>query len=75
MDLDALRPLPPLAGLDDGQLAQLAGGGELVTIVPGVDLFREGEPADDWWVLVDGAVKSMSPAAMATIMNPAPPWC
>ena len=23
---------------------------------PGVELFREGEPADFWWVLVDGAI-------------------
>ena len=26
-------------------------------IEPGVELFREGEPADFWWVLVDGAIE------------------
>ena len=27
-----------------------------MSVEPGVELFREGQPADFWWVLVDGAV-------------------
>jgi len=27
-----------------------------VRIEPGADLFLEGEPADFWWVLIDGAI-------------------
>jgi signal transduction histidine kinase len=56
MDLDDLRPLPIFDGLTDGQLAELVEGGTQVPVEPGVDLFREGEPADFWWLLVDGAI-------------------
>ena len=51
-----LRALSIFDGLTDGQLAELLAGGTEVAVVPGVDLFREGEPADFWWVLVDGAL-------------------
>jgi signal transduction histidine kinase len=51
-----LRPISLFDGLTDGQLAELAGGGAEVRIEPGFELFREGEPADFWWVLVDGAI-------------------
>ena len=30
--------------------------GAEVAIVPGVDLFREGEPAEFWWLLIAGAI-------------------
>ena len=40
------RPARPAAGRD----------GEEVPIEPGTDLFHEGEHADSWWVLVDGAL-------------------
>ena len=56
MRADELRPLPIFAGLSDGQLAELAGAGAEVRVEPGVDLFREGEHADFWWLLVDGAI-------------------
>ena len=51
-----LRPISLFDGLNDGQLAELAGGGAEVRIEPGIELFREGERADFWWVLVDGAI-------------------
>ena len=51
-----LRPLSLFDGLTDDQLAELVDGGTEVRIEPGVDLFREGEHADFWWVLVDGAI-------------------
>ena len=51
-----LRLLGLFDGLTDSQLAELADGGAEVRIEPGVELFREGERADFWWVLVDGAI-------------------
>jgi signal transduction histidine kinase len=56
MRLDDLRPLPIFDGLTDGQLAELVEGGTEVPVEPGVDLFREGERADFWWLLVEGAI-------------------
>ena len=51
-----LRSLSLFAGLDDEQLTALIEGGVEVGIEPGVELFREGEHADHWWVLLDGAI-------------------
>jgi signal transduction histidine kinase len=56
MRVDELRPLPIFEGLTDQQLAELVEGGSEVRIQPGVDLFREGEHADFWWLLVEGAI-------------------
>src|SRR5215213_10504519 len=56
MRVDELRPLSIFNGLTDAQLAELVEGGTEVRIEPGVDLFREGEHADSWWVLVEGAI-------------------
>ena len=51
-----LRAISLFDGLADGQLAELAAGGTEIRIKSGTDLFREGEPADSWWVLIDGAI-------------------
>jgi signal transduction histidine kinase len=51
-----LRSFSIFDGLTDDQLAELVAGGTEVRIEPGVELFREGEHADFWWVLVDGAI-------------------
>jgi signal transduction histidine kinase len=56
MRVDDLRPLSIFDGLTDEQLGELLEGGTEVRIEPGVELFREGEHADFWWVLVDGAI-------------------
>jgi signal transduction histidine kinase len=56
MRVDELRPLPIFDGLTDAQLAELVQGGTEVRVQPGVDLFREGEHADFWWLLVEGAI-------------------
>jgi signal transduction histidine kinase len=56
MRLDDLRSLSIFDGLTDEQLGQLLEGGTEVRIQPGVDLFRAGEHADFWWVVVDGAI-------------------
>jgi signal transduction histidine kinase len=51
-----LRGLAVFDGLTEARLAELAAGGTEIPIEPGVELFREGEPAEFWWVLVDGAI-------------------
>jgi signal transduction histidine kinase len=56
MRVDDLRVLSLFDGLTDEQLAELAQAGTEIRIEPGVDLFREGEPADFWWTLIDGAI-------------------
>ncbi|MPZ62321.1 MAG: ATP-binding protein [Propionibacteriales bacterium] len=59
MRVDDLRSLSLFDGLNDDQLAELIDVGTEVRIEPGVDLFHEGEHADFWWVLVDGAIDLM----------------
>jgi signal transduction histidine kinase len=56
MRADDLRPLPIFAGLSDDRLDALLAAGTEVDIEPGTAYFREGEHADHWWVLVDGAL-------------------
>src|SRR3954471_7719938 len=56
MHVDDLRSLALFEGLTDDQLAELVAGGTEVAIAPGGDLFREGEAAESWWLLVDGAI-------------------
>ena len=56
MRVDELRSLSLFEGLNDDQLAELIEGGAEVRVEPGVELFREGEHADFWWALLDGAI-------------------
>jgi signal transduction histidine kinase len=51
-----LRSLSIFDGLTDDQLTDLIKGGTEVPIEPGVDLFHEGDHADFWWVLIEGAI-------------------
>jgi CRP-like cAMP-binding protein len=54
---DELRSIDLFGGLTDQQLSELVAGSSEVGIRPGLELFREGEHADFWWVLLDGAVE------------------
>ncbi|MDP9220135.1 MAG: ATP-binding protein [Actinomycetota bacterium] len=56
MGVDDLRSLSLFEGLTDEQLAELTEAGTEVRIEPGVDVFREGEHADFWWVLLNGTI-------------------
>jgi hypothetical protein len=56
MRIDELRALALFEGLTDGQLAELVEGSAEVSIQHGIELFREGEHADFWWVLIDGVI-------------------
>ncbi|HET7328929.1 MAG TPA: ATP-binding protein [Nocardioidaceae bacterium] len=56
MRVDDLRSISLFDGLTDDQLAELLAVSTEAPIENGVDLFQQGQLADDWWVLVDGAL-------------------
>jgi signal transduction histidine kinase len=56
MRIDELHALALFGGLTDEQLTELVEGSAEVSVQPGVELFREGEHADSWWVLLDGVI-------------------
>src|SRR3954470_18090359 len=56
MDVGDLRGLPLFDGTSDALLQQLFALGTEVSFVPGQEVFREGRPADFWWVLLEGRV-------------------
>jgi signal transduction histidine kinase len=56
MRADELRSLTIFDGLTGDQLTELIEGSTEVRIEPGIELFHEGDHADFWWVLVDGAI-------------------
>jgi signal transduction histidine kinase len=57
IDPAVLRGLPLLAELTDEELGQLAAAGEEVAFGPGDEPFRGGQPADAWWLLLDGQLE------------------
>ena len=56
MGFEDLRAIALFDGLNDGQLRELMTGGEELRFNPREELFREAQPADDWWVLLEGAI-------------------
>jgi signal transduction histidine kinase len=54
--VEELRPLGLFAGTDDERLAQLAGLGDGAPFRAGDEPFREGQPAEYWWVLLEGSL-------------------
>ena len=54
--VEDVRGFPLFEGVTDEQLEELIAAGEAVSIVPGEELFHEGDLAASWWVLVDGSV-------------------
>jgi signal transduction histidine kinase len=57
MEAADLRALFIFEGLGDEQIAQVIEAGEEVRFNDGDVLFREGEPADYWWVLLEGRIE------------------
>jgi signal transduction histidine kinase len=57
MLIDGLRDIFLFEGLSDEQLHELAAAGDEVRFGSGDVLFREGEAADFWWVLLEGRVE------------------
>ena len=52
-----IRELSLFDGVTEDQLTELVDAGDEVTFEAGTVLFTEGEPADGWWVLLEGAVE------------------
>ena len=72
---DELKALPLLDGFTDEQVADLAASGEEMFLEAGEQIFDEGRPADDWWVLLDGRIEVVRRighdlAVMATMQVP-----
>jgi signal transduction histidine kinase len=57
MDAAELHSIFLFEGVAAEDLASLAAVGEEVVFAPGDILFRQGTPADYWWVLLDGRVE------------------
>jgi signal transduction histidine kinase len=56
MDLPELRAIALFDGLTDEQLEALAAVGVDHPFTAGEELFHEGAPADEWWVLLEGSI-------------------
>jgi signal transduction histidine kinase len=56
MDPAELRGIALFDGLSDAQLDRLAEVGVERAFTAGEELFREGAPADVWWVLLEGSI-------------------
>ncbi|MCD9625235.1 ATP-binding protein [Rhabdothermincola salaria] len=56
MTLDEIRDLFLFEGLGDARLAELSSFSTVVGYTQGEELFVEGEPADHWWVVLDGRI-------------------
>jgi signal transduction histidine kinase len=54
--VEDVRGFPLFEGVTDEQLEALIAAGEGVSIVPGEELFHEGDLAASWWALVEGSV-------------------
>ncbi|MDP9234419.1 MAG: ATP-binding protein [Actinomycetota bacterium] len=57
MQLGDLRSLFIFAGLSDEQLLQVIEVGQTLSFNDGDILFREGDSADFWWVLLEGRIE------------------
>ena len=56
MRVDELRPLFLFEGVSDSDLVALADVGDAVAFAEGDVVFQQGQPADNWWVLLEGKV-------------------
>ncbi|MVA75466.1 cyclic nucleotide-binding domain-containing protein [Auraticoccus sp. F435] len=56
MTVDELRALAMFEKVDEDDLRDLIALGDEVSFVPGDELWTQSEPADCWWVLLEGSV-------------------
>ena len=76
MELDELRSLFLFEALPEERVVSLLEVGEEITFADGEELFHEGQPADFWWILLDGHVQLVrragreSPVVIMTMENP-----
>ena len=78
MDMAELRGVFLFDGLDEERLRELAGAGEVVPFAAGDVLFRQGDSADFWWVLLAGRVELLRRAgreeSLAGVMDRPGVW-
>jgi signal transduction histidine kinase len=55
--VEDLRSLALFEGLSDAQLLELVDIGDEIHFDSGDELFREAQPADFWWMLLEGTVR------------------
>ena len=65
---DDLRSAFLTSGLGDQQLSELIAAGQEIPFKRGDELFREGEPADYLWILLDGDVQLVRGSVNETIV-------
>jgi signal transduction histidine kinase len=74
--VDTLRGIFLFESLTDEQLEDLAAAAEIVPFVEGDILYEQGDPATQWWILLDGEVDVMrwaggaEPLVMVTMERP-----
>jgi len=56
MGIEEFRSLTLFDGLTDAQLSELVNAGAVLPFDPGTELWRQGDHADFWWVVIEGAV-------------------
>jgi CRP-like cAMP-binding protein len=56
MSVEDLRAIALFDGLSNDQLLELITVGEELRFNPGEELFHEAQPADYWWVLLEGSI-------------------
>jgi signal transduction histidine kinase len=78
MRIDDLRDVFLFAGLSDEQLLELIRIGDEIAFDEGMELFQEGEPADFWWVLLEGRIEAVrragSEEAVLRVMDRPGQW-
>jgi signal transduction histidine kinase len=57
MNVEDLRAIALFDGLSNDQLVELTAIGEELRFSPGEELFREAQPAEYWWVLLEGTIR------------------
>ena len=65
---DELRGAFLTSGLTDDQLQDLLAAGQQITFAQGDELFREGQPADLLWILLDGRIELQRHSGSETIV-------
>src|SRR5579872_6246505 len=70
-DMEIAAQIPVLSGLKPGSLAVLMTAANVINLRPGHALFRQGEPATSFSVIVDGWIKfyRVTPAGDEVVLN------
>ncbi len=72
--MDALRKIPALAGVPDEELRWLSEHGREQRLEEGEFFFREGDPADRFYIVIEGELQvSRKANGQDVIMGTTPP--